>query len=108
MNWRQDLGFCQDTVFILDISCRFIERYFGRTDADNLVVTYFERYGQFADERYVRHELSWGMAVQIYYTVALGGDRSDVRSWQRENGWLETPPEALAYLREHYWSKVQV
>jgi hypothetical protein len=105
MNWRNDLGFSKGTILILDISCYFMKRYFGHNDPDSLVSAYFEKYGQYATERYIGHELSWGMATQIYFTMALGGDRSHIRKWERDNGWLDAPPDAVAYLQDHYWNK---
>jgi len=105
MNWRQDLGFDSETILVLDIACYFMECFFGCRNSNDLVNAYFEAYGKWATEDFIGHKLSWRMATEIYYCIALGGNRSDLRMWEIEKGWLKTPPDALAYMREHYWNR---
>ena len=45
------------------------------------------------------------MAKQIHFTIALNGDRDAIVIWEVENQLRDTPREALAYMRENYWSK---
>jgi hypothetical protein len=108
MSWRTRLSnYDPDTLVIVEIAGHFLKEYFHHSadESDRLLTRYFESFDRFFDESFVRHELSWALACAAHYTIHLGGERGNQRMWEKEQGFLETPPDALEYMREHYWNR---
>lgn len=108
MKWRDTLHhYRPDTLVIIEIAERFLQDFFGHSPkrAEEILSEFFSRFAGSFDEEYVRDELSWHIANAAHYCIQLQGERGDIPAWRRDNGYLRTPPEALEYLREHYWNK---
>jgi anaerobic selenocysteine-containing dehydrogenase len=108
MKWRDALQkYHPDTLIIIEIAERFLQDYFGHgaDRAEEVLSEFFSRFGGSFDEEYVRDEHSWRLANAAHYCIQLQGERVDLPEWRRREGYLRTPPEALEYLREHYWNR---
>lgn len=107
MDWRTENDFDDESITILEISATFLEQYFDHSEgtANQLITSFFRKYDIPDVESYLTHQLSWKLAKEIHFTMALNGDRDAVLDWSVENQLQGTPREALAYLRENYWSK---
>ena len=107
MTWQTENDFDQETTCILEITEHFLTEYFGhdpRTSSD-MITNYFRKFKIPNVEQAVVHALSWGMAKRIHFTIGLGRNPGEITIWEVENDLRKTPPEALEYLRIHYWDK---
>ncbi|NMO15135.1 hypothetical protein HPC49_04340 [Pyxidicoccus fallax] len=110
MSWRQELSHYEpDTLLVIEIAERFLQDYFQHdaARAESILTEYFRRFGQWFDEQFVHHQLSWGIATEAHFCIHLGGSRGDFPEWRMKEGFLSTPPEALEYLRKHYWNRTR-
>jgi hypothetical protein len=108
MSWRQDLAhYHPDTILIIEIAEHFLQTYFHHSaqEAENLLTQFFARFGKWFDETYVRHEHAWGIATEAEFCIHVGGSRGDIQEWRRREGLVATHPNALEYLRKHYWNR---
>lgn len=107
MTWRTDNDFNQESICILEITEHFLTKYFGH-DPDvsrDLITEYFCKYRIPNVEEAIMHALSWEMAKRVHFTIGLGRDPGEITIWEVNNDLRNTPRDALAYMRAHYWNK---
>lgn len=108
VTWRSALaGYDPDTIIIVEIAEVFLRRHFGHDSesAERILSDFFEMKKKWIDEEYVRHQHSWRIATEAEYRTFLNGSPGELPEWRVSNGLVETPRDALEYLREHYWSR---
>ncbi len=105
-SWRSAHAFAAETVAVLEIAETFLQQYFGHsaTEAERLLTAYFQRPAS-PSESYIVHSMSWSIAKRVHFVMALQGAPGDIIFWEVENDLRKTPRDALAYMREHFWSK---
>jgi hypothetical protein len=110
VSWRTDLKhFDPDTLLILEIAERFLQDYFGHdaVAAERILSEYFVIKQSWIDESYVRHEHSWRIATEAQFRVEVRGAPGELFEWRRSASVVDTPREALEYLKRHYWDRVE-
>jgi hypothetical protein len=107
MKWQGALGAADHaTVALYAAVAYFLQEYFGHSEAeaDELLERYLRGEGGRRGHSYPHEQGAWGLTTEIEYCEHLGGRRGTLFSWRRDKGLVDTPREALEYLRMHYWS----
>ncbi len=107
MTWREIAEFSEETVCLFEIVEHFLTKYFGHSaiTAEQMIDEYIRRYKLSDIRGLLYHDLPWGMATRIQYVIGLNRGPGGRITWEVENNLRNTPSEALAYMREHYWNK---
>lgn len=107
MDWKEELKFGTGAKLLLSITKDFLVQYFehSSSDAEKMIIKFFRKY-DYIDEDFIHHEMSWSIATAVHFSMHLNGERGDLREWEKQNGYLDPPDNAVAYMKKHYWDKV--
>ena len=97
-----------ETTQIFNIVVWCLKKYFNHTDksAVEAINAYYTKNINRIDDDFYHQEMPFRVAVRIQYSevLKLGSDRNiEFYNWMRSSGYNDSPHEALAYFRKHYY-----
>jgi len=95
-----------ETKCLLEISVYFLQKYFlyDENKAIELMNEYYNTWKHVhTSDDFYHHEGAFHVAVLVHYIIGLRGKIGVFSFWRRDNGFLETPREALEYFERNYF-----